>query len=593
MALTTVTDQGNTTRNGNGRRSLVDRLVDANASGARPILGGLVPYLTKEGTSILEQELQGVVRLVISRTLQLADEDVTDAISGPIATDVRNKLAAALDNEYNRDIPGTSLSLVKIRESYKTVVAGLLDEYVRTASTQHSPVRLPDEVIDKIRSGELFATEDFRDYIAQNRVAFISEVSKLRPEVISNNPLVSQQFERFAILEFQKIFKGVNVALLHKLGLRLPGESDSDLSDRIDRHQMEAVAFLEQVHQAAEEFQRHRLAEWYDMDHNARSSTPPAILSAHKPKDIAFKRLSDIAELLFYPNKYPIGAQRRYVAQQILVLTLIYQYIERYPPFKAKIESARKLHDDLNLALEGREGRRVPHVYIDKDGNKSLVQDDRFCSLYDGEGVREFKLLPRVIATTAGAVTLFANGQQVGIDSRCKTASSTLLKLLNKGNINEITDLLGFDFVIDSREMDHETLCRVILELKAYIKDVWGVTSFVEDYTGITDPAAASNSNVSTSKKFINEKVIFFHLVDGVQVPVEVQFKTLEMKLKAENKSGPASHKRYRLKQAVEGEGFKELFPDSVFGGFSSIAAQVEHNVQDKIVEKEVYESRA
>ena len=65
------------------------------------------------------------------------------------------------------------------------------------------------------------------------------------------------------------------------------------------------------------------------------------------------------------------------------------------------------------------------------------------------------------------------------------------------------------------------------------------------------------------------------------------------MKLKAENKSGPASHKRYRLKQAVEGEGFKELFPDSVFGGFSSIAAQVEHNVQDKIVEKEVYESRA
>jgi hypothetical protein len=591
MALTTLTDQGNTTPNGNGRRSLVRRLVDVNAGGLRPVMPGLVPYLPNDDVKILEADIVATTRAAVRRNLGLAENDVLpDGLVALGITETRDRLITALIGEYNKELPGTKISLSAIQLAYREVLRNIGDEYLNPNREQKVGVKLPDEIIELFRQGELFATEDFLRHIAADRVGFVAKVFGL--ETSDVNDLSLQYLESQAVREFQGLFKGANIALLDKLGLRLAEESDDQLSDRIDRHMRDAVTFLEQIHQSAEQLQTQRIAAWKKAPANSRSSKCPAVLSAHKPKDISFKRLSDLVELVSYANKYPIGAQRRFVAQQILVLTLLFNYIDRYPAFRMRVECARLLHNELNLVLDGRAGRSVEGVFIDEDGNKSLDESEQFCAAY--HGVREFHLNSRKIASRAGPQTLFPdNGLWLGIESRCKMPPATLLKLLNKGDIKEIVDLVGIDLVIDDRNMDKDTLCRTILALKDYLKDIFKISEFVEDYTGITNPEEATNANASTSSTFVNEKVVFFYKVNGVDVPVEVQFKTLRMKLDAENKAGPDSHARYRLDQTVRRQAFGDLFPECIFGEFATIAAEVASSMQEKIRASEGFESRA
>lgn len=590
MALATSVDGIKHTSNGNVRRSLVRRLVDGNAGGVRPVMPGLTPYLPGSDARVLEADIIATTRDNVRRDLGLPaevapPEDLVDML----VTDTRHKLDTALADEYRKEIPGTKISLTHIHNSYKQVLEDIGRRYLQADDLQRVGVKLPNDIIELFMRGELYATEDFLAHISTDRVGFVAKIFGLEAHVV--NDLALQYMEWQAVREFQGLFKGANITLLDKLGLRISQETDEQLSDRIDKYMREAVTFLEQIHQAAEQLQTQKVAAWKKLPRDQRGKCPP-VLSAHKPKDISFKRFSDLAELLFYNNKYPIGVQRRFVAQQILVLTLLFNYIDRYPAFRNRVECLRLLHCELNLVLDGRLGRGVENVFIDEDGNKSLNEDEQFCATYDG--VKEFHLKPRRIATREGPKVLFPNeGQWVGIESRCKMPPATLLKLLNKGDIKEIVDLVGLDFVIDDRGLDQAALCRKILDLKAYLKDIFKVSEFVEDYTGITNPEAAVNVNASTSRKFINEKVVFFYRVDGVDVPVEVQFKTLKMKLDAENKAGPQSHASYRLKQTVKEQAFEDLFHGCIFGDFASIAAEVASSMQEKIQNDEGFEARA
>lgn len=591
MALTTVTDQGNTTRNGNGRRSLVARLVDVNAGGLRPVMPGLVPYLPTDELRILETDLVATTRDIVRRNLGMADNDVLpEGLVDLGMSETREKLNTALVGEYNKEIPGTQISLSAIRSAYREVLENIGSKYLDPNYQSKPGVKLPKDIVELFKTGELFATEDFLQHISSDRVGFVAKVFGLEASAVTELSL--QYLEGQIVREFQGLFKGANIALLDKLGLRLAHESDDQLSDRIDKHMRDAVTFLEQIHQSAEQLQTQKIAAWKRAPVDSRSPKCPEVLAAHKPKDISFKRFSDLVELVSYTNKYPIGAQRRFVAQQILVLTLLFNYIDRYPAFRMRVECARLLHNELNLVLDGRAGRAVDSVFIDEDGNKSLDENERFCARYNG--VREFHLKPRIIATISGPQTLFpTDGLWVGIESRCKMPPATLLKLLNKGDIKEIVDLVGMDLVIDDRNMDANALCNTILTLKQYLKDLFKISKFVEDYTGITNPDVATNANTSSSSTFVNEKVIFFYNVDGVAIPVEVQFKTLRMKLNAENKAGPDSHARYRLDQTVRRQAFGDLFPECIFGEFATIAAEVASSMQEKIRAAEGFESRA
>ncbi len=605
-----------TSTNGNGRRTLTEKLINPNAGdGGRAAIPGLTPYIPDHELGIFERELTAHSRAAFKEILGTVGGEGVEALLASEVANNRGILMTQLGIEYAALLPGLNVSLEKIRKTYTDVMGRLCDEYSTLISSPDCPIpmKLPPEIVALIKSGEIWATEDFQAYINRDPKDFVQKVFKLEDPSALQAEYTVNQFIKLAIRQFQKIFVKANVKLLDALDMRqtylvprkkkvdsaqesgLPSgadiveETDDQMSDRIDRHQREAVLFIEEIHKAALAYQSRAVNAWQNSDHLTRGPCP-AILSATMPRELVFKRFSDLAELVFYPNQYAIGAQRRFVGQQIMFLTLMYDYVHRFPAFNMAIEAARQLHDELNFSLEGRDAKPVEGIYMDVQGNKSLEHNDQYCALYDG--IKALRLKPKLIPQfeREGKV-LFPQGQSVIVDSRCKSAASTVLKLLNKGEISKVTDLVGIDFIIDDREMDQNALKQTILDLKEYIKQLWGVNEFAEDYTGITSPESVVVDNVSSSTKFVNEKVILYRLVNKVRVPVEVQFKTLRMKLDAERKEGEASHNNYKVRQAVNLKAFEDLFPTTIFGDFASIAAKVERGVQQQLVQDERVEA--
>lgn len=610
-----MANRPDTSTNGNGRRTLTEKLVNPNAGdGGRAAIPGLTPFLPGHELAVFEHELRQLSRCALDAILGPGGGSGAEAL---LASEVENNRAILINQlgiEYNALLPGLHVSLERVRATYIDVMAQLCDEYSNRITEPDCPIpmKLPPEIVALIKSGQIWATEDFQAYINRDSKGFVQAVFKVDAATLKSEYTVNQ-FVKLAIGQFQKIFVKANVKLLDALGMRqrYPAdpkkkmaifpeigaqasvesveETDDQMSDRIDRHQREAVLFIEEIHKAALAYQSRAVKAWQKCDPSLRGPCP-AILTATMPRELTFKRFSDLAELVFYPNQYAIGAQRRFVGQQIMFLTLMYDYVHRFPAFNMAAEAARQLHDELNFSLEGRDAKVVEGIFMDVQGNKSLDQNDQYCAPYDG--INSLRLKPKLIPQREGhGKVLFPQGQSIIIDSRCKSAASTVLKLLNKGEITKVTDLVGVDFIIDDRNMDQETLRQTILDLKEYIKQLWGVTEFAEDYTGITSPESVVVDNVSSSTKFVTEKVILYRLVNKVRVPVEVQFKTLRMKLDAERKEGEASHVAYKVRQAVNLRAFEDLFPTTIFGGFASIAAKVERGVQQQLVQDERVEA--
>lgn len=591
-----MSSKADTITNGGGRRSLTDRLIDPNVS--RPVTAGLAPYLPEAArTKVFKCEVEEYARrLIRSKFGFIADDSFSPDLIEEEVANTRLLLAEKLGNEYREKIHGTDISLESIRTAYEEIVSALMDERINTNSDKkNAQLKLPQYILDLMRQGRIFATEDFKGFVDEDRARFVHESYAIPPA--SQNALMISKIVDNAVKEFQKLFDKANVMLLAKLGMILPDESNDQASDRIDVRIGEAVKFLEEIHRLALVYQLQNIKEWKKARQKAHENgedfdiPQPKVLSALAPKDLVFKRFSDLAELVFYPHNFPVSENRRFVAQQIMMLTLLYDQIHRDPMFVKSTELARRLHNLLNHSLVGgRIGRRVEGVFIDENGNKSLKEDAQYCSVAEG-GIRQFQLEPKVIDNDGHPVTLFPNGQWVTVESRVKTPPSIVLKKINK-DMAEVTDHVAFDFVIDSRNMSPDELCQIILDMKDYLKNIWNISEFPENKTGITNPSAAVKDNEATSSSFVTEKVVFYKEIGDTKIAVEVQFKTLQMKLEAESTNSPASHHRYRTDQAVKAKAFADLFPKEIFGDFSAIADAVQGSLSDTLKSQATIEDR-
>lgn len=570
-----------------GGLSLAQRLYESNTTGTLPVIPGLVPYLPPAEMALFEGEIRDVVRNQVRVSMGIEVSEDNRDLWMDIDREVREVFLQAVRRGHEAKLKGMHFSITEIGEVYKEVLQELRVTFIDEHKDLGKPlvVRFPDEICGLIAEGGLFAVEDLQEYIDKDPKTFAHQVSKIPLEEL--NPLSISYYSKLAIREFRRIYMDANIKLLDRLGLRLKDETDQQLSDRIDERISEAVKFLEVIHKSAEDYQKHKVRAW---SHKREDERGPRlnIIGSPRPKDLVFKRFSDLVEIVFYANQYPLGAQRRFAAQQLMFLTLLYDYVHEVPAFKERVEVARRLNDDLNVNLAGRDGRVVAGIFMDAHGNKSLKEDEQYCATYTG--VREFKLKPKIVINDArngdepAYRTLFPEGIWVGIDARCKSPDSTVLKFMNKGDINGVTDLVGIDIYIDNRNMPDAILRQTILDLKEYIKNMWRVSKFAQDRTGITNPERAEKDNISSSDLFRNEKVVFYVTINDTQVPVEVQFKTLEMKLAADGTDGDASHDRYKLDQFINRRAFADLFPPEIFGDFASIAERRESVVPVQIV---------
>ncbi|MBI4836605.1 MAG: hypothetical protein HY817_05085 [Candidatus Abawacabacteria bacterium] len=564
---------------------LYDRLAEG-PDPRIPRVAGLVPFVVaRDNEDLWQDSLRLVLREVLGEKMDPVSVDAMMDDEDTIKK-AEADLRGALRAEYARVIDG-AISIEKMQTAYddivKEIITEALDENKHRIDRGDKPLFTPG-IVQALTEGKVIATEDLVELIGLDEDAFLTAVSGLSDAQLKK-PLLRKQYLNRAIKSFQSRFDKAELALLDKLGLREPGEIDDILIKRMQDRLSDAVKFLEMIHKVAHGYQLKKTTNKVPIEPGEVSAAKSQILMCPLPEDLAQKRFFDLAETLFYsrPN-YAVGKQRRFLAQQVLVLALLYNKINQYPPFRARRELARRMNNLVNYTLDpavGREGVDLGGVFVSSQDEWSTeATADNFIL----KGMKKMRLLPLYIynPVTNEEELLFPEGIEVMLKERTKGADSTVLKLLNKGQIEKIHDLVAYEVVIDDRELSRDQFVDRVRKLKLYFKEVWGVYKFYEDDTAITKdtPTGVSGHNPVKANDFEVEKVVFFKEIEDAQgrkvmVPVEVQFKSLKMKLMGDSGTGPTAHKEYEFRRTVEHALFAQLYPGEVFNEFAQIASEV------------------
>lgn len=570
--------------------------TDGTASSRVP---GTVPYVrADEIETFFQPSLREVLVTIFERTYP-PDVAVALAQRDDHIEKAYREIRSSLRAEYQRIIDG-DISIEKMRGCYHEVVRKIVDKALADNQVKIAEGKRPlftTKVVESMQAGKILATEDFKKCLETDLDNFYQQVAVL-PDGMGEGRLLKSTLLEQAVKDFQTRFDEANIMFMDLLELRDTSENDVVLNKRVSDRLSEAVRFLEAVHKSAHAHQLNK--------QTATGGERPKVFVVPRPGDLAQKRLFDLAETLFYPDgSFAIGKERQFIAQQIIVLTLIYNKIHQWPAFMSAREVVRRLNNMLNYNFDpevGREGLPVRSVYVDKhDALTTLASESNFELI----GFKYFKLAPRVVfnKTTQKEEVLFPDGVRVIINGRVKGADSTVLKYLNKGKF-DICDLAAFEFAIDTRVFNADgtvkmvrtkkgmrekhiskvELAQRVRDLKRYLMSMWGVETLHENLTPITGDKGTDNSeaNPLSAKGFVAEKIVFHKgitMPDGskITVPVEVQIKALNTKLRADSATGEVAHRTYKERTALKI--FKQLFPPEVFGAAGHIAGEVAGNV--------------
>ncbi len=565
--------------NGKGNEGLAAYLLGGRLKEEAP--AGLIPYIPPE---LVDKFFDGQIRQALRSILghDTSPEVAEFMANQPRVIDkARTDIKGALTAEYQREIDG-KLSLEFIFKAYlkiqKQVVAKAIDDDEARRDRGERPL-FTEKVKSALLKGEIIATEDFIKLLCEDLDNFYAEVAGLTDREL-NNDLIKDHVFSDSIKSFHERFDEANLALLDELGLREPGESDTAFVKRITDRLAEAVRFLNGIHDAVHKYQLQSLRE---VQGAFGSEEKPQVYVLPAPDDLAQKRFYDLAETLFYPgSQYATGKERKFVAQQIILLVLLYNKVHQWPVFMKAGEVCRRMNNTLNQRFDfavGRQGTEVENVFVTADDARSVVNVPDSVRL---RGLKAFKLKPLRVWNSERQTEeiLFPEGIKAIINGRVKSADSIVLKCLNKGNLDRVHDIVAFEFVLDHRNLSAEDFKTRVRELKRYIVAMWHADRLIEDDPQITgdNRFGHSETNPHSAEGFKVEKIVFHKTIefdDGskIMVPVEVQIKSLETKLLGDSAVGDVSHKSYEGKRALRPVAW--LFPREVFGSVAEDAGDV------------------